>query len=591
MDSPFGYSHLFGIPSPLLDTPGTSPDYDGTPIQPDYSHIDLNEHWPVTTSFPSRYFLSYPQSTLTDETHDTDLLLDYDTCPQLSNATNTSTSNSSSTTTNNNNNNTTTTATTTTTTTTTTNSNSNLNTNQNTNASNTPSYMEYLLSCNEAGMTDPGTSFSKDGCHNMPLIKEEGANYYLPTTNYGVYYQWHGQNDNVPLSNITSFYSSTPISVLDPSFHSRPTVETTDMHGYVSLSDVNAYVAEADSTKHSSLQSISNPSTLSCTLGPLSPDCDQQSQFTSSPFYPSQPTSDTSSETNTDSMDEDERSDSEIMPGSYCSLLNKSTHSSTSTSTGTNNNNHNNNSSKTIKPLTLRHKLVIKIKKPKSMPSLKHFPSKTLQREDRLGFHRSTKPQQSIKPSFHLTRNQIHIHGTNSSASHSTSSSTSTSTSNNNLHCHSSSKHNPLCRLSPLVGDVNSLGISHSESISTILARQQLSDEDDDDTLTDDDDKDETEDDEYYGLLKMPRTQSRPTKQQSAQAVKKTRMGDKGRNVDKACQHCKRSHLRCDNVRPCGRCVATGKTGCEDVHHKPRGRPRLPKNRDKPQPRTFAVIL
>ncbi|RCH85341.1 hypothetical protein CU098_009830, partial [Rhizopus stolonifer] len=31
----------------------------------------------------------------------------------------------------------------------------------------------------------------------------------------------------------------------------------------------------------------------------------------------------------------------------------------------------------------------------------------------------------------------------------------------------------------------------------------------------------------------------------------------KGRNVDKACNHCKRSHLRCDNVRPCRRCVAT----------------------------------
>lgn len=51
----------------------------------------------------------------------------------------------------------------------------------------------------------------------------------------------------------------------------------------------------------------------------------------------------------------------------------------------------------------------------------------------------------------------------------------------------------------------------------------------------------------------------------------------KGRNVDKACNHCKRSHLRCDNVRPCRRCVATGKVGCQDVKHKPRGRPRLQK--------------
>jgi hypothetical protein len=51
----------------------------------------------------------------------------------------------------------------------------------------------------------------------------------------------------------------------------------------------------------------------------------------------------------------------------------------------------------------------------------------------------------------------------------------------------------------------------------------------------------------------------------------------KGRNVDKACNHCKRSHLRCDNVRPCRRCVSTGKIGCQDVKHKPRGRPRLQK--------------
>ncbi|KAI8977530.1 hypothetical protein BDF20DRAFT_875374 [Mycotypha africana] len=51
----------------------------------------------------------------------------------------------------------------------------------------------------------------------------------------------------------------------------------------------------------------------------------------------------------------------------------------------------------------------------------------------------------------------------------------------------------------------------------------------------------------------------------------------KGRNVEKACNHCKRSHLRCDNLRPCGRCVATGKNDCHDVEHKARGRPRGPK--------------
>jgi len=55
----------------------------------------------------------------------------------------------------------------------------------------------------------------------------------------------------------------------------------------------------------------------------------------------------------------------------------------------------------------------------------------------------------------------------------------------------------------------------------------------------------------------------------------------KGRNVDKACNHCKRSHLRCDDMRPCRRCVATGKQGCKDVQHKPRGRPKLHKKLTK----------
>lgn len=86
-----------------------------------------------------------------------------------------------------------------------------------------------------------------------------------------------------------------------------------------------------------------------------------------------------------------------------------------------------------------------------------------------------------------------------------------------------------------------------SDSLSYYLSKQQLSD---------------TEDEEDFTL----------TASASTGLICK-----KGRNVDKACNHCKRSHLRCDNVRPCRRCVATGKTGCQDVKHKPRGRPRLQK--------------
>lgn len=97
-------------------------------------------------------------------------------------------------------------------------------------------------------------------------------------------------------------------------------------------------------------------------------------------------------------------------------------------------------------------------------------------------------------------------------------------------------------------------GIS-SDSLSYYLSKQRLSD--------DNEDYDE-EDFEGDGL--------RMTGSASSDMLCK-----KGRNVDKACNHCKRSHLRCDNVRPCRRCVATGKVGCQDVKHKPRGRPRLQK--------------
>ncbi|KAL9554607.1 hypothetical protein MBANPS3_002750 [Mucor bainieri] len=96
-----------------------------------------------------------------------------------------------------------------------------------------------------------------------------------------------------------------------------------------------------------------------------------------------------------------------------------------------------------------------------------------------------------------------------------------------------------------------------SDSLSYYLARQQLSDADE---------YEEEGDEEPSSTTNTSSTTARTTCK-------------KGRNVDKACNHCKRSHLRCDNVRPCRRCVTTGKTGCQDVKHKPRGRPRLQKKR------------
>ncbi|KAK4512878.1 uncharacterized protein ATC70_003588 [Mucor velutinosus] len=102
-----------------------------------------------------------------------------------------------------------------------------------------------------------------------------------------------------------------------------------------------------------------------------------------------------------------------------------------------------------------------------------------------------------------------------------------------------------------------SLSSSSSDSLSYYLARQQLSDAD----------EYEDEGDEE------------PNSTSNTSSITGTTC-KKGRNVDKACNHCKRSHLRCDNVRPCRRCVATGKVGCQDVKHKPRGRPRLQKKRN-----------
>ncbi|KAI8802351.1 hypothetical protein BJ742DRAFT_858448 [Cladochytrium replicatum] len=47
-------------------------------------------------------------------------------------------------------------------------------------------------------------------------------------------------------------------------------------------------------------------------------------------------------------------------------------------------------------------------------------------------------------------------------------------------------------------------------------------------------------------------------------------------HVSRACLNCRRSHLACDQSRPCKRCVQTGKAAlCTDLDHKRRGRPKL----------------
>ena len=49
----------------------------------------------------------------------------------------------------------------------------------------------------------------------------------------------------------------------------------------------------------------------------------------------------------------------------------------------------------------------------------------------------------------------------------------------------------------------------------------------------------------------------------------------KVKHVNRACVHCKRAHLACDEARPCRRCIHLNKSECVDVEHKKRGRPRV----------------
>lgn len=109
-----------------------------------------------------------------------------------------------------------------------------------------------------------------------------------------------------------------------------------------------------------------------------------------------------------------------------------------------------------------------------------------------------------------------------------------------------------------------------SESIHSLLSDEDEADqelEEEHELLLEEEEEDDDDDEYQIRAPNAPNHGQLPTK--------------KGRNVDKACNHCKRSHLRCDDMRPCRRCVATGKQGCKDVQHKPRGRPKLHKKLTK----------
>ncbi|WWC91685.1 uncharacterized protein L201_006631 [Kwoniella dendrophila CBS 6074] len=74
-----------------------------------------------------------------------------------------------------------------------------------------------------------------------------------------------------------------------------------------------------------------------------------------------------------------------------------------------------------------------------------------------------------------------------------------------------------------------------------------------------------------------PMSDQRGTASPGQETTMIKRVGGKA-NVSSACGPCKRAHLACDVARPCKRCVNMGKEDqCEDVPHKKRGRPKVPK--------------
>ena len=86
----------------------------------------------------------------------------------------------------------------------------------------------------------------------------------------------------------------------------------------------------------------------------------------------------------------------------------------------------------------------------------------------------------------------------------------------------------------------------------------------------------------------MNKTSRKPSSKKSSKCIAKNPDCEDGdakrhKHVRKACVHCKKAHLACDEGRPCRRCIHLGKTDCVDVEHKRRGRPRTSPEKKKMQ--------
>ncbi|KAL9539053.1 hypothetical protein MBANPS3_010500 [Mucor bainieri] len=395
------------------------------------------------------------------------------------------------------------------------------------------------------------------------------------------------------------------------------TVEGGMSRGYVSLSDVNSFVAKADSAKqqHACLLQLSslqeNLLLDDFSLKPPSHHQQHQKQQQSRDFMSS------SESTNDDSEDDysDNNSDIDLRWNALMSSYGvPAMHVSTPSAVGaaamassahhvTNNNNNNTN-----------EKLMIKIKKPRhgmSTPMNSALPSPYGEHHHHPWDLVSPKTSKSAgtsssssssscsysKSSSKYRKSMSNIYsattgagassgkkkaskfdpkGRRGSAPHRLTIHNNTSASSmGSLHSSSSlsSLSNNLQRSMRVSESIHSLLSDDDEAAASAAAAADHELEEEHEHLLEEDEEDEDDDDDEY-QIRAPNASSHhhhhgqlPTK--------------KGRNVDKACNHCKRSHLRCDDMRPCRRCVATGKQGCKDVQHKPRGRPKLHKKLTK----------
>lgn len=309
----------------------------------------------------------------------------------------------------------------------------------------------------------------------------------------------------------------------------------------MNIQDVNSFVAEADSIKHSNTaNSCLNNNTAF--LHPHHHHHHGHNHFSSS-----------DSTTNEEDSEEDDYSDSENELR-WPAMLNTS-YSTPTTTNATSNTTSN------------KQKLMIKIKKSSSLnnsalPSpygdWNDFISPKSSKSTSTANSYRANPKYSRKSMSNIFNMTTHQHGTT------------TKKKSNKLLDNSKRRGSAPHRLTLNHNhSSSSLGSLHSSSSLTSLSNnlQQAMRVSDTNSFLSEDEEDvdeegeDDEDDEYQ--IRQNQPNQLPTK--------------KGRNVDKACNHCKRSHLRCDDMRPCRRCVATGKTGCKDVQHKPRGRPKLHK--------------